>query len=245
MEQAARREAENAVRAKDQFLATLSHELRTPLNPVLLIASDAVTDLSLPENIRGQFEVILANVEVEAKLIDDLLDLSRITHGKLNLKMQTVDAHHVLREALQTVQGQIQNKRIQTAVEFKAEQHFISADSVRLQQVFWNVLRNAVKFTPEQGRIGIETFFTTHNNRFGVTITDSGIGMTPEELNSAFSAFAQGEHTTDGSANYGGLGLGLAISKRLVELHAGSILAMSEGRGRGAAFTIEFPLAQR
>ena len=241
-EQTARREAENAMRAKDHFLATLSHELRTPLNPVLLIASDAVTDPTLPPDIRKQFEVILANTEVEAQLIDDLLDLSRITHGKLNLKMQKLDAHLVLREALQTMQGQIQNKRIQTAVQFKAEQHFISADSVRLQQVFWNVLRNAVKFTPEQGKIGIETFFTTDDNHFGVTITDSGIGMTPEELDNAFSAFAQGEHTK-GSANYGGLGLGLAISKKLVELHSGSILAMSDGRGRGSAFTIEFPLA--
>jgi signal transduction histidine kinase len=240
-EKVARQEAENAIRVKDHFLATLSHELRTPLNPVLLIASDAVENPDLPAEVRRQFDVILKNIEVEAQLIDDLLDLSRISHGKLKLKMQTVDAHNVLREALQTVQGQIKEKRIQTAVELKAERPVISADSVRLQQIFWNVLRNAVKFTPEQGKISIRTFPVRRDGGFGVTITDSGIGMTPEELNSAFSAFAQGDHTKDRSANYGGMGLGLAISKKLVELHSGSIQAMSDGRGRGSSFTIEFP----
>jgi len=244
-EKAAREEAENAIRVKDHFLATLSHELRTPLNPVLLIASDAVVNPDIPEDLRNQFEVILKNIEVEAQLIDDLLDLSRISHGKLKLNMQTVDAHNILQEALQTVQGQIQQKRIQTAIEFNADQHVISADSVRLQQIFWNVLRNAVKFTPEQGRISIRTFPTRLDKGFGVTITDSGIGMTPDELNSAFSAFAQGEHTKDRAANYGGMGLGLAISKKLVELHCGSIWAMSDGRGRGSSFTIEFPVAGR
>jgi signal transduction histidine kinase len=211
---------------------------------VLLIASDAADNPDLPAEVRSQFEVILKNVEVEAQLIDDLLDLSRISHGKLKLKMQTVDVHSVLQEALQTVQGQIQQKRIQTAVEFKAEPHVISADSVRLQQIFWNVLRNAVKFTPEQGKITIRTFPVRRDGGFGVTITDTGIGMTPDELSNAFSAFAQGEHTKDRSANYGGMGLGLAISKKLVELHSGSIQAMSNGRGCGASFTIEFPPAR-
>ena len=243
-EKTARQEAENAMRMKDHFLATLSHELRTPLNPVLLIASDAVENQDLPADVRAQFDVILKNVEVEAHLIDDLLDLSRISHGKLKLKIQTVDAHNILREALQTVQGQIQQKRIQTAIDLKAEQFVISADSVRLQQIFWNVLRNAVKFTPEQGKISIRTFPVRRDGGFGVTITDTGIGMTPEELNSAFSAFAQGEHTKDRSANYGGMGLGLAISKKLVELHSGSISAISDGRGRGSSFTIEFPSAR-
>jgi signal transduction histidine kinase len=242
-EKAARQETENAMRVKDHFLATLSHELRTPLNPVLLIASDAATNLDLPEEIRAQFEVILKNVEVEAQLIDDLLDLSRISHGKLNMKMREIDAHRVLQEALQTIQGQIQQKRIKVAVDFKAEQSVISADSVRLQQIFWNVLRNAVKFTPEEGKISIKTFPTKWQCGFGVTITDSGIGMTPEELSSAFLPFSQGDHTRERFANYGGLGLGLAISQKLVELHSGNISAMSDGRGHGASFTMEFPLA--
>jgi signal transduction histidine kinase len=158
--------------------------------------------------------------------------------------MRTVDAHTVLQEALQTVQRQIQDKRIQTRIDLKTEHHMISADSVRLQQIFWNVLRNAVKFTPEDGKISIETFPAADGGGFGVTITDSGIGMTPEELSNAFSAFAQGDYTKSRSANYGGMGLGLAISKKLVEIHSGSIRAMSNGPGQGASFTIEFPLAK-
>ena len=243
-EKAARHGVENAMRMKDNFLATLSHELRTPLNPVLLIASDAVANPDIPADIRKDFDVILKNVEVEVKLIDDLLDLSRITHGKLNLNMRTVDAHIVLQEALQTVQCQIRDKRIQTTIDLRTEHHMISADSVRLQQIFWNVLRNAVKFTPELGKISIETFPAEKGSRLGVTITDSGIGMTPEELSNAFSAFSQGEHVKNRSANYGGMGLGLAISKKLVEIHSGSIRATSDGRGRGSSFTIEFPLAR-
>jgi len=242
-EKAARQDVENAMRMKDHFLATLSHELRTPLNPVLLIASDGIENPDVPPEIREKFEVILKNVEVEVQLIDDLLDLSRITHGKLHLNIRTVDAHTVLKEALRTVQGQIQHKRIRTTVDLKTEQHMISADSVRLQQIFWNVLRNAVKFTPEDGRINIETFSAGEGNGFGVTISDTGIGMTPDELNNAFSAFAQGEHIKNRAPNYGGMGLGLAISKKLVEIHSGKIRAISEGRGRGASFTIEFPLA--
>jgi signal transduction histidine kinase len=243
-EKTARHDVEKAMKMKDHFLATLSHELRTPLNPVLLIASDAVEDPELPPEMRERFEVILKNVEVEVQLIDDLLDLSRVTHGKLNLKMRTVDAHTVLQEALQTVQRQILDKRIQTRIDLKTEQHMISADSVRLQQIFWNVLRNAVKFTPESGKISIETFPSADGSGFAVTITDSGIGMTPEELNNAFSAFAQGDYTKSRSGNYGGMGLGLAISKKLVEIHSGSIRAMSDGPGQGASFTIEFPLAK-
>ena len=242
-EKAARYDVEKAMRMKDNFLATLSHELRTPLNPVLLIASDAVTNTDIPEFVRKDFEVILKNVEVEVRLIDDLLDLSRITHGKLHLNLRTVDAHTVLQEALQTVQSQILTKGIQTTVDLRTEHHIISADSVRLQQIFWNVLRNAVKFTPEQGRISIETFPADKGTRFGVTISDSGIGMTAEELSNLFSAFSQGEHIKNRAANYGGMGLGLAISKKLVEIHSGSIRAVSDGRGRGSSFTIEFPLA--
>ncbi|MGH7981498.1 MAG: sensor histidine kinase, partial [Limisphaerales bacterium] len=130
----------------------------------------------------------------------------------------------------------------QTDVSFKARQRVISADPVRLQQVFWNILRNAVKFTPAHGKIRIETHQSDQPGIFAVTISDSGIGMTLEELNNAFSAFAQGEHTKDGGANYGGLGLGLAISKGLVELQSGKIQASSEGPGRGSAFTVQFPL---
>ena len=243
-EQAARVEAENATREKDRFLAMLSHELRTPLNPVLLIASDAAVDPDIPANIREQFDIIRKNVEVEAQLIDDLLDLSRIIHGKLNLKMQTLDAHLVLKDALQTVLEQIESKDIHTTVNLKAEQHSISADPVRLQQVFWNVLKNAVKFTPRGGEITVETSASKESGHLVVKIIDTGIGLTPEESKRIFSAFSQGDHSARGSHGFGGLGLGLAISQRIIELHSGHIRAESAGRNQGAIFTIQLPLAE-
>ena len=232
-----------AGRAKDDFLAALSHELRTPLNPVLLIASDSAETPEIAPNIRTQFKTILANVEVEARLIDDLLDLTRINHGKLNLRKRTIDAHAALREAIQTLQSCAVEKLILTKCSLNAEQHLISADSVRLQQIFWNVLRNAVKFTPEGGEIMIETSLATENGRFRVAITDTGIGMTREELDRLFVPFSQGDHFKDNSSRFGGLGLGFAISKKLVELHSGHIWASSQGRDKGSTFAIELPLA--
>jgi PAS domain S-box-containing protein len=232
-----------AGRMKDNFLAMLSHELRTPLNPVLLIASDSAHNPEIPADIRAQFEVILKNVEVEVQLIDDLLDLSQINHGKLKLKMEIVDAHAVLDEAIKTMQGQIDEKQIHVESHLNAEQHFIAADAVRLKQIFWNILKNAVKFTSKGGKIKIESFSPAESGQFNLKISDTGMGMTPEELERLFSAFSQGDHVRDKFSNYGGLGLGLAISKRLVELHSGRIGAASNGRGCGAAFSVEFPLA--
>jgi len=241
-EKDARQEAEAATRMKDHFLATLSHELRTPLNPVLLIASDSAENPALPADIRAQFETILKNVEIEARLIDDLLDLSRINHGKLKLNIHSVDAHAVLHETVKIIQGQMEEKRLQAVFNLKAQQHMVSADAVRLQQVFWNVLKNAVKFTPEDGKIRVETF-SADGAGLAVRITDTGIGMTPAELDHVFTPFSQGEHTRDKFANFGGLGLGLAISRKLVEMHSGSIHAESDGRGHGSSFTINIPLA--
>lgn len=232
-----------AGRMKDNFLAMLSHELRTPLNPILLIASDSAHNPEIPAKTRAQFETILKNVEVEARLIDDLLDLSQVNHGKLKLNTQIMDAHTVLQEALKTVQGQIAEKQIHITSHLNAEQHFISADAVRLQQIFWNVLKNAVKFTSKGGKISIETSSPVESGQFNVKISDDGMGMTPEELERLFSPFSQGDHVSDRSSNYGGLGLGLAISKKLAELHSGHIGAASDGRGYGASFIIEFPLA--
>lgn len=242
-EKAAREMAEAAARAKDDFLAVLSHELRTPLNPVLLIASDCAENAELSPDMRAQFKTILTNVEVEARLIDDLLDLTRIRNGKLTLDLRMVDAHAVLRAAMQTVKADMDAKRIQYGFNLDAERHRVSADPVRLQQIFWNVLKNAVKFTPAGGRITVQTFSAAESDRLHVVVKDTGIGMTPEELNSVFSAFSQGDHSKDKPTLYGGLGLGLAISKRLVELHSGSICALSEGRYLGSSFTIELPLA--
>jgi signal transduction histidine kinase len=237
----ARDEALAASHAKDDFLAALSHELRTPLNPVLLIASDAAEDRSLPPEARADFETIRKHVELEARLIDDLLDLTAITRGKLSLEQRKLALHAVLRDAITTVAPEMEQKRIRLLVQTRALEPVIMGDPVRLQQVLWNVLKNAVKFTPENGSIHVET--STLEGRVQIVVRDTGIGLTPSELERIFDAFAQGDHAGDGGSHrFGGLGLGLAISRMVIELHRGSIRATSEGRGHGASFVIELPL---
>ncbi len=239
----ARDKAVAASRAKDDFLAALSHELRTPLNPVLLLASDAATNPDIPSTLRADFETIARNVSLEARLIDDLLDLTRITRGKLTLSLEPTDPHRMLEEALAIVRQDILEKRQQVHLDLAPERPAIEADPVRLQQVFWNVLKNAVKFTPEGGVIRIESKVLS-GDRLLVRVTDTGHGLTPEELARIFDAFAQGDHIKGPSHHrFGGLGLGLAISRTLVELHRGTIRASSEGRDRGATFEIELPLS--
>ena len=226
-----------ANRAKDDFLATLSHELRTPLNPVLLLASDGVRNNDFPPQARMDLDIIRKNIELEARLIDDMLDLTRITRGKLTLDMKPVDIHVALHDAAGTVQADVELKRIKLVLSLNASSPVVCGDAVRLRQIFWNVLKNAVKFTPERGKISIETR-TLENGKLAVVIADTGIGMEPQELERGFGAFAQGTH------HFGGLGLGLAISRALVELQGGCIRAASEGKGKGATFTIEMPMAK-
>lgn len=239
----ARDEALAASRAKDDFLAALSHELRTPLNPVLLLASESAEDATLPASVRADFATIRKNVELEARLIDDLLDLTRITRGKLPLDMQPHDVHNILRDALATVQADCDRKAIAVSLKLAAANSLVVGDAVRLQQVFWNVLKNAVKFTPERGKIVVETRVGTDTGDLTVEIMDTGIGMTPSELERIFDAFSQGDHAGGGGSHrFGGVGLGLAISRMLVELHHGTIRATSAGRGCGAAFAIGLPL---
>jgi signal transduction histidine kinase/ActR/RegA family two-component response regulator len=237
----ARDEAEAASRAKDNFLAALSHELRTPLNPVLLVASDAVTDPDLTPGVRANFDIILKNVELEAKLIDDLLDLVRVRTGKLKVEKCPVNVYAILSAAIAVVQNEIDQKKINVTQKFQDTHSIILGDAVRLQQVFWNVLKNAVKFTPPEGKITIETDSTRETCM--VKISDTGIGMSPIELARAFDAFKQGDHSIE-SQRFGGLGLGLTITKNLVELHSGTIEASSEGSGKGSCFTMTFPLAR-
>lgn len=226
-----------ANRAKNDFLAALSHELRTPLNPVLLLASDGARNRDFSPQARMDFDMIRKNVELEARLIDDLLDLTRITHGKLTLEKKPVDIHAALHDATDTVQAEVESKRIELTLNLNAEQPMVYGDTVRLRQIFWNVLKNAVKFTPRDGKISVETRMAK-NDRVVITVTDTGIGLAPQEAGRIFGAFEQGEH------QFGGLGLGLAISRALVELHAGSICAESPGKGKGATFFIELPLAR-
>lgn len=237
-----RDEALAASRAKDDFLAALSHELRTPLSPVLLLASESATNEELPAVVRADFETIRKNVELEARLIDDLLDLTSITRGKLVIELRPVDVHVVLRDAIATVRAEIDAKQLVFTTNFAREKITVLGDPVRLQQVFWNVLKNAVKFTPAGGKISVETR-AMENDKLVLSVTDSGIGMSSEELARVFEAFAQGEHAgSGGSHRFGGLGLGLAISRKVVELHSGRINAASGGRDLGCTFSIELPM---
>jgi PAS domain S-box-containing protein len=234
-----------ASRAKDDFLAALSHELRTPLNPVLLLASEAAEDLSLPAAVRADFASIRSNVELEARLIDDLLDLTRITSGKLGLHLAEVDVHSALQSALDTVRADIDRKKIQLALTLGAARHHVIGDQVRLQQIIWNLLKNAVKFTPQGGRIAVETSVHAEGGTLVIKVVDTGIGMTTEEIGRVFQAFSQGDHASgNGPHRFGGMGLGLAISRMLVELHSGAISAASDGRGKGATFVVKLPLGR-
>ncbi|MGH8021574.1 MAG: hybrid sensor histidine kinase/response regulator [Opitutaceae bacterium] len=237
--------AERAGRAKDDFLAALSHELRTPLNPVLLLASEAAQDRQLPEEVRQDFITIRNNVELEARLIDDLLDITRITRGKLSLESAPLELIDVLNDAVATIRSEAESKRIELITDFEAASMRVDGDAVRLQQVFWNVLKNAVKFTPNDGRVSVHASTDAAPSVVVVNVTDTGYGMTEKEIDNVFDAFVQGEHAqAGGSHRFGGVGLGLAISRKLVELHGGHIRAQSAGRGEGASFTVELPLAR-
>jgi two-component system CheB/CheR fusion protein len=223
--------------AKDQFLATLSHELRTPLTPVLAIVAGLQED-ERARGLRRELDVIRRNVELEARLIDDLLDLTRITRGKLELSFGPTDARQVLMHALQTCARDLASKKLQLSTVLAADDHAVSADGPRLTQVFWNLMRNAVKFTPEGGAVRVRSW--NQNGWLAVEISDNGIGIGPDTLPRIFDAFEQGQRSI--TRRYGGLGLGLAISKAILELHGGTIAAASEGRDRGAAFTVRLPL---
>jgi PAS domain S-box-containing protein len=239
----ARDVAERANVSKDMFLAALSHELRTPLSPVLLLSGEAAENPAIPDATREIFATIVKNVKLEARLIDDLLDVTRITHGKLALDLTVVDVHVVLLDAIETVQAEIEDKNIEVTQNFAKERVLMHGDPIRLQQIFWNVLRNAVKFSTIGARIVIETRVLP-SNIIDIRITDTGIGMTQEELLRLFEAFAQGDHAHGGGSHrFGGLGLGLSISRLLAELHSGTIRAESAGLDKGATFIIELPLS--
>jgi signal transduction histidine kinase len=236
-------EALAASRAKDDFLARLSHELRTPLSPVLLLASEALGNPELPAKVRADFETIAKSVALEARLIDDLLDLTRIVRGKLPLEMRPVDVHALLQDALLMTEAETAQKALTVELRLEAPQSVVLGDDVRLKQVFWNVLKNAAKFTPQGGRILVETSTAPETAGLNVRIADTGIGLTADELSRIFHSFSQGDHAAHGSLQqYGGVGLGLAISRMLVELHLGSISASSLGRNQGSAFVIRLPL---
>jgi CheY-like chemotaxis protein len=234
-----RTEAERANLAKDQFLAMLSHELRTPLTPVLSSVLALESEESVPENVRELLQMIHRNVELEARLIDDLLDLTRISKGKVQLGLEIVDAHKLLRNALEICQTEIDQKHLAFRFDLNAEKFHLQADPARLQQIFWNLIKNSVKFTPNGGQIRISTS-NDSSDRLRVEIADTGVGIEAESLPKIFDAFEQG-----GRTQLGGLGLGLAISKALVDAHKGTITAQSAGRDKGAKFTLIFPTCEK
>jgi HAMP domain-containing protein/signal transduction histidine kinase/ActR/RegA family two-component response regulator len=225
--------------AKDQFLAMLSHELRTPLTAVLASALALESEPALPRDVHESLQMIRRNVELEARLIDDLLDLTRIDQGKVQLNFEIVDAHSLLQNALEICKPEIDRKRLGRAINLGAQEMHMRADPARLQQIFWNLINNAVKFTPEKGRISIRTS-NDSNGQLRVEIVDTGLGIDAEALPKIFNAFEQG-----GRTQLGGLGLGLAISKTLVEAHQGTISAESAGPNKGSTFTLVFPTCER
>lgn len=236
----AREAAESANRAKDRFLAVLSHELRTPLTPVLMAATALESHPALPTFMRSDIEMIRRGVELETKLIDDLLDMSRIVSGKLQLRVDAVDLNLAIQQACDICRPQILEKQIRLHKTLAADAGFVSADPARLQQMLWNILRNAAKFTPAGGGI----FVCTERMDDGLirtTVRDTGVGIEPDFLPKVFNAFEQGQNHI--GPEFGGLGLGLAICRALAEAHHGRILAGSDGAGKGSTFVLDLPLA--
>ncbi len=235
---AAKEASEAANHAKDRFLAVLSHELRTPLTPALATAQLLERKTGLPEDLTKALHLIRRNIELEALLVDDLLDLTRIAHGKIELRREPVDLHSVIESVVEICRSDTYARRQNLSQDLRAAEHHADADSARLQQVMWNLLKNAIKFTGDGGRIEI----ATDNPRPGVVrirVIDTGIGLAPHLLDRVFEPFEQARQGE--STRYGGLGLGLSISRTLVELHGGAIRAESAGEGSGTTFFVELP----
>jgi PAS domain S-box-containing protein len=240
-EQEARGAAEKANKAKDDFLAKLSHELRTPLTPVLGILSSLPGDGAVPPALFADLEIVRRNIEVEARLIDDLLDMTRISSGKLELHIERVKLETIVDEAISICRGDLEAKHLLLERQTAAAGTELAADRLRVTQVLWNLLKNSIKFTPEGGKIVIRTGTESHcdGERILLEVQDSGMGIEPSEMTRLFNAFEQGgRHITQ---QFGGLGLGLAISNGIAVSHGGSLTAFSKGRGQGSTFTVTLP----
>jgi signal transduction histidine kinase/CheY-like chemotaxis protein len=231
-----RQELISANTAKDQFLALLSHELRNPLSPVLAMVSELEATTPRSPKLREALEVIRRNVELEARLIDDLLDVTRIAKGKLQLTFEVVDVHEILRRAYEICREDMARKKIEPRFELNAKHVYIEGDPARLQQVFWNLVKNSVKFTPEGGRLTMATSDLSADE-IEIRITDTGIGIDADKIDKIFNAFEQGQ--TSITRRFGGLGLGLAISKAMVDAHHGKIRVESPGKDKGATFIVD------
>lgn len=238
-EQAARAEAEQANRTKDEFLSTLSHELRTPLTAILGWSHLARKSPNDGAFINRAFETIERNARSQSQLVDDLLDVSRIITGKLTIDFALVDLSKVVASARESLRPSFEGKQIEFAIEADSDPRFVSGDANRLQQVFWNLFNNAIKFTPAGGRVAVG--METTDNQVRLWVTDTGIGIKPEFLPYIFDRFRQADGST--TRRHGGLGLGLAIVRHLVEIHQGVIEVESNGENQGSTFTVSLPLA--
>jgi PAS domain S-box-containing protein len=240
----AKETAEAACQARDRFLAVLSHELRTPLTPVLFSVS-SMLESDPPAEIRPALEMIRRNIELEARLIDDLLDLSRFSRGRMRLEYETVDIHETIQRAIEICSDETFVAGLEVVTELTAVHHHVNADDARLLQIFWNLIRNAVKFTPPNGTLTIRTSNLAetsgeeggHPELIAVEFQDTGIGIEPSVLPRIFEAFEQSHD--DMRSRSGGLGLGLAISRSLAEAFGGQLTASSPGRGQGSTFRFE------
>ena len=230
-------ELESAIREKEYFIAVLSHELRTPLAPVLLAASILSRDSRLETDTRGMMQMINRNVTLEARLIDDLLDMTRMDRGKLKLDRCAVDLRSILERAIEGCADDIEAGELTLKVRTGRRPQIVNGDAARLQQVFSNLLRNAVKFTPPGGTIRLRS--RVHGTACEVTVADTGAGMDADFIPQAFTAFEQGDRNSTRKA---GFGLGLAICKTIVDLHQGELTAYSPGKDQGATFTVRLPV---
>jgi PAS domain S-box-containing protein len=236
-ERAARAEAERASRIKDEFVAMVSHELRTPLNAILGWTQLMMRGRNDAATLERGLDVVARNTRLQAQLISDLLDISRIVSGKLQLDMRLVDMHDAVREAIDTVRLDAESKGIALTVDLEAEAGVVAADPARLQQITWNLLSNAIKFTPAGGQVQVR--LRRADSNVELTVTDTGVGIRSDVLSHVFDRFHQADRSI--TRRFGGLGLGLSIVKHLTELHGGVVRADSAGEHRGATFAIVLP----
>ncbi|MDQ2976682.1 MAG: PAS domain S-box protein [Acidobacteriota bacterium] len=238
-ESSARAIAEESNRLKDEFLATVSHELRTPLTAILGWARMLEGGTLESEMAARAIETIKRNAKAQAQIIDDILDVSRIITGNLYLELNPIELEAVLEAAVNVVRPTAEAKAIQIELNFDSEPVLVSGDVNRLQQVFWNLLSNAVKFTPSGGKVTVQ--LRQLNSEVEITVSDTGQGISPEFIPFVFDRFRQADSTS--TRQHGGLGLGLAIARHLIEIHGGSIQARSSGEGQGATFSVTLPIA--
>jgi len=226
---------ETANRTKDQFLAMLSHELRTPLTPVISALEGLETEPGQTEDAKAALAMIHRNVELETQLIDDLLDVTRIAKDKLQLRFVPVDAHLAISNVVEICRAEADSKKLHVHLNLRADTHNVAADAAKFQQIIWNLLKNAIKFTPEEGEIAISSL-NPSPEVLTISMRDTGIGMDPEVMQRIFDPFEQGNRSLE--RRFGGLGLGLAISKSLAQAHGGTLTAKSDGRDRGSTFLL-------